>query len=125
LEANGGGEYTDDGLAVLAHFSELSFLNLSHCRHLTDRSLLHVRGLTWLRTLRLTGTGITDEGLGHISGLEHLVNLHVDYTAVTPEGLQQLGPRPKLRTLKIGRDPEATYSELRQQFANAAINPAG
>ena len=122
LEANGGGVYTDDGLAVLANFPELSFLNLSHCRHITDRGLVHVRGLTHLRTLRLTGTSITDGGMVHLAGLPKLVNLHVDYTAVTPAGLSQLGPRPALRTLKIGRPEEELGGTLRQQFASAVIN---
>jgi len=122
LEANGGGVYTDDGLAVVANFKELSFLNLSHCRGLTDRGLAHVRGLNYLRTLRLSGTSITDEGLTHLTGLSRLVNLHVDRTAVTPEGLKQLGPRPLLRTLKVEDAPPAAIAELRQQFAQAAIH---
>jgi len=122
LEANGGGVYTDDGLAVVANFKELSFLNLSHCRGLTDRGLAHVRGLTCLRTLRLSGTSITDEGLTHLTGLPGLVNLHVDRTAVTPEGLKQLGPRPLLRTLKIEDAPPAAIGELQRQFAQAAID---
>jgi Leucine-rich repeat (LRR) protein len=124
LEGNSGNYVTDKGLAVIANFRELSFLNISNCRSVTDCGLAHVSGLRYLRTVRLSGTGVTNEGLAHLSGLTRLVNLHVDRTAVTPEGLKQLGPRPDLRTLRIEIDnvPPYAASDLKQQFANAVIN---
>ena len=119
LESNSGNYVTDEGLAVVARFRELSFLNVSRCRGVTDRGLAHVRNLAYLRTLRLSGTNITDQGLQHLSGLQRLVNLHVETTSVTPQGLKRLGPRPELKTLKVNGVEPAVVAELRLQFAQA------
>ena len=68
-------------------------MNLNGTR-ITDAGLVHLSGLTNLRDLwltgtgvGLTGTGVTDAGLVHLSGLKKLEVLDLDGTGVTDSGL--------------------------------------
>ena len=57
----------------------------------TDAGLSHLKGLTNLQTLWLTGTwGVTDAGLEHLKALTKLKSLHLDRTNVTDEGVEKL-----------------------------------
>jgi internalin A len=58
-----GVEITDEGMAVIGDLTRLEGLTLSGCRGVSDRSLLHIRKLTNLRSLVANSTGMTDDGL--------------------------------------------------------------
>jgi hypothetical protein len=64
VEAHGG-EFSDDGLALLA-------------------------GLPEIRGLSLLGTPTTDDGLAHLEGLRHLEIIYLENTEVTDAGLNHL-----------------------------------
>jgi hypothetical protein len=54
---------------------------------LTDDDLVHLKELTQLRVLGLSGTEVTDEGLGNLLGLTNLDLLTVNGTKVTAAGI--------------------------------------
>ena len=55
-----------------------------------DEDLAHLKGLTGLRELWLSGTQITDAGLAHLKGLTGLRELGLSYTKVTDAGVNSL-----------------------------------
>ena len=50
----------------------------------------HLKGLTRLKQLYLTGTQVTDAGLVHLKGLNNLSVLTLSGTQVTDEGKRDL-----------------------------------
>ncbi|KAF8952373.1 hypothetical protein BGZ46_003500, partial [Entomortierella lignicola] len=56
---------TDSGFSNIAHFEELEFLDLSHCR-ITDKTLEFTLNLQNLNTLQLSATKVTSNGLARI-----------------------------------------------------------
>lgn len=95
-------EATDADLAVVRSFDELVVLILTGTR-VTDN---HVKKLTGLRDLRLSGTSITDAGLDHLTELTDLRTLELNDTAVTDQAVNKL--RVALPDCKIYRLPRAT-----------------
>jgi hypothetical protein len=63
--------------------------------------LVHLRGLTQLASLDLTGTHVTDHGLEHLGGLTRLRALTLDKTTVTGTGLVHLIALTQLRSLNL------------------------
>ena len=57
---------------------------------ISDAGLVHLAGLTSLRTLRLMDTQITDAGLVHLAGLTSLQGLFLEETQVTDAGVARL-----------------------------------
>jgi len=51
---------------------------------------LHLKGLTKLKDLGLSGTKITDTGLVHLEGLTKLTYLGLNATKVTDPGVKKL-----------------------------------
>ena len=74
---------------------------LDQLDHMTDADLEHLKGLSQLRSLDLSGTQITDAGLEHLSELTQLHVLILWNTAVTDAGLKHLKRLPALRTLGL------------------------
>ena len=68
----------------------------------TDAALVHLKALTHLRELDLSGTEVTDAGLGHLEGLSQLQKLDLGETGVTDAGLAHLQGLTQLRTLDLG-----------------------
>ena len=58
--------------------------------HATDADLEHLKGLSELQHLNLTGTKVTDAGLEHLKGLTALRGLDLGLTQVTDAGVAQL-----------------------------------
>jgi len=56
----------------------------------TDKGLLHLRGLVKLQLLDLGYTRITDNGLEHLKVLTNLRELSLQGTKVTAEGIKKL-----------------------------------
>lgn len=69
----------------------------------TDAGLVHLRGLSELKTLYLDGSSITDAGLVNLKGLTKLETLGLSQTAVTRTGLVHLKGMVKLQTLGLSR----------------------
>ena len=68
-------EFSDDDLRPLEGLKKLELLNLAHTL-VTDAGLAHLRGMTALRELDLTGrSGVTDAGLASLAGLRKLQTL--------------------------------------------------
>ena len=65
---------------------------------ITDAGLVHLKGLTKLKKLRLDGTQVTDAGLEHLTGLASLSELNLAGTRVTETGMIDLKQAlPRLR----------------------------
>ncbi len=112
----------DQDLAAIAGVASLQTLDV-HSAKITDAGLVHLRGLTNLRRLTLTGTRvadlkslvglkqlqsldlsgtpITDEGLAPVAELVNLRDLNLAGTAITDEGLPPLRKLPKLDVLDL------------------------
>lgn len=91
---------TDEGLAHLSGLTSLKKLNLSNTG-VTDDGMPHLGQLTNLEQLVLTGTGISDAGLEHLANLRRLRYLDLSSTRVTDAGLPGLEVLPNLHTLDI------------------------
>ena len=66
--------------------------------NVTDAELLHLKELTSLQTLGLSGTQVTDDGLLHLKGLTSLRMLSLVNTQVTGYGREELRkPLPNCR----------------------------
>jgi Leucine rich repeat/Leucine Rich repeat len=100
----------------------------------TDKGLMHLRGLSRLRALKLVGTGIKgpgltqlwenkelktlnlsnlslqDQGLKYVAGFKELEDLNIRYCDIQGDGLIHISRLTKLRTL---------------HFASQSINAAG
>ena len=57
---------------------------------MTDAGLEHLKGLSNLRSLDLSNTGVTDAGLEHLKGLKSLRSLDLRHTKVSDEGVSRL-----------------------------------
>ncbi len=112
---------SDAGLECLESLRQLQSLNLSAPHRLahfpgigptgtyvkwlptglTDTGLRHIKGLTHLKSLDLTGTKVGDNGLDNLEGLTQLESLNLSLTQVTSAGLKHLKRLTKLRTLVL------------------------
>ena len=79
---------------------ELTGVRLQKCA-VTDAGLEHLRSLTKLVELDLSGTTVTDAGLARLEGLKQLNALDLGGTRVTDRGLPQLRRFPMLRSLNL------------------------
>jgi len=72
-------------------------------RRLTDAGLVHLRGLTGLRTLIVkSGRHVTDAGVGHLCGLDRLEYLYLwGCTAITDAGAEHLSQLQALTSLQL------------------------
>jgi hypothetical protein len=92
---------TDAGLADLRQFARrLEDLDLANTV-VTDVDLVHLVGLTGLRSLYLTRTAVTDGGLVHLAGLTGLRALDLGSTKVTDTGLVHLAGLTELKLLSL------------------------
>ena len=57
---------------------------------ITDSDLVHLKGLTRLKALRLSYTWVTDKGLVHLQELTNLQTLYLEDTQVTDAGVAEL-----------------------------------
>jgi hypothetical protein len=90
-----------DGYMVhLKGLTGLEWLELTGTQ-VTDGGLEHLRGLTKLDSLELSDTQITDAGLEHLKGLTKLEDLNLSNTQVTDAGLEYLEVLRNLRILEL------------------------
>ena len=95
-------EVGDDDLVHLKGVTELKTLWLdATCE--ADACLVHVEGLIGLQSLLLSATDVTDAGLLHLKGLTGLKTLHLRATKVTDAGLVHLKGLTRLETLHLSQ----------------------
>ncbi|HLW64036.1 MAG TPA: protein kinase [Gemmataceae bacterium] len=104
----------DAGLIHLKGLSELRALRLL-ATQITDAGLVHLKGLAKLETLNLHGTRITDAGVATIKGLPNLKDLGINYTQITDAALADMKAMAKLELLWIDstRISEAGLAQLK------------
>lgn len=83
------GQFTDEGLAVLASLEKLELLRFGSPQ-VSDEGLAIISRLPSLRFLHLIDVPITDAGLLHLHGMEQLESLYLDGGHCTDEGLRKL-----------------------------------
>jgi beta-lactamase regulating signal transducer with metallopeptidase domain len=67
----------------------------------SDASMTHIKGLTRLEVLRLMGAKITGAGLKHLGGLTNLKELYIGFSTIKDAGLVQLKPLTKIEMLDV------------------------
>jgi hypothetical protein len=123
LESNSGNDINDEGLRYLERMADLRYLNLSHCRRLTDDGLARLDRLHKLQTLRLRWTGVTDRGLPRLARLAQLERLYLHSTNVTPAGLQPLAAFPRLQYLELPAPwDQETVATVQKQLPNVTLD---
>jgi hypothetical protein len=80
------GKVTDAGLAQITGLTDLRWLFLSDTG-ITDTGLATIASLTNLQALDLSNTRITNAGLARLAGLRRCQSIIVFDTKVTPEGI--------------------------------------
>ena len=88
----GGFKLTDDDLAKLKEFKNVTHLYLYSCQ-ITDKGLANIAHMDKLYQLYLGGNeNITDAGLKHLSGVmtSRIQTIEITGTAITHEGLETL-----------------------------------
>jgi len=95
-------EVTDDDLSFLKLCRNLESLKLAVAQRITDATLANIAGLTRLRRLDLSWTGVTDRGLIHLRGLRNLEWLNLGAMYVTDAGLVHVAGLTSLKHLELG-----------------------
>jgi hypothetical protein len=72
-----------------------------HEAKVTDANLVHLRGMSRLKGLRLSKTEVTDEGLVNLADLTQLERLFLCDTGVGDAGLKHLEGLPRLKSLYL------------------------
>ena len=90
---------TDDDLVHLQGLTNLKTLLLSD--KTTDAGLTHIRGLTNLQALWLVATQVSDAGLVHLEALTNLQRLYLRHTQVSDAGLVHLEALTNLESLYL------------------------
>jgi hypothetical protein len=96
-------QVTDAGLTHMKHLTAMQTLVLTGWSSVTDAGLAHLRGLTALQWLNLYRCErVTDAGLAHLKDLTALQTLDLGFCVqVTDAGLAHLRGLTALQTLKL------------------------
>lgn len=95
------GQMTDAALALVARVEQLTALDLSGSKELTDDGVRQLAGLRGLKHLDLSGTAITDRTLEVVGTLPALETLGLAMTHVTDNGLARLAQCHELREVNL------------------------
>ena len=91
----------DADLAVFRDLPDVETAELSNSPSITDNGLIHLAGLSKLKTLYLYNTGVTGPGLRRLSCLRSLEGLDVSNSPFTDEGMALLGRFVNLKWLSL------------------------
>jgi len=110
--------FQDIDLQCLANLKHLKQLHLRCNRDITDKGLMHLKGLTNLETLDLTEASLTDAGLAYLKDMKNLDDLRIggDFTE---KGLQHLKELKSLSYLWLYTDygiPNRAVRELKNSL---------
>jgi Leucine-rich repeat (LRR) protein len=107
-------DISDDDLQLLSGNVTIRRLRLER-NHLSDSGLTHLRGLSELGVLDLTGNEITGSGFATLE-FRDLDSLKLDKTKVDDEGLKAIGHLTTLRSLSLEgtQITDAGLAELRR-----------
>ena len=94
-----GGSFPYDESSPRRPIDSVAFYNTK----VTDAELVHLQGLTQLRTLFLDDTGVTDAGMERLQGFTQLQKLGLSGTPVTDAGLEHLRGLTQLQHLNLNR----------------------
>lgn len=89
-----------DDIASLSHLEKMTFLDLEGTA-IDSSDLIHLKGLTSLKTLVLTETAIADDGLEVVSGMAKLTELRLNGTHVSDGCLVHFESLANLRELHL------------------------
>ena len=125
ISFNGRNEFNDSDLQLLKAFTNLTKMNLSGCKQITDVGVKEFINLTELdlsfctqitdagveeiirrrnlTNLKLSKTGITDIGLIELKELKNLTDLHLSDTAITDNVLNELSDLKNLKRLFLAK----------------------
>ena len=105
LERGAGESLTDNGLKVICSLVRLKSLRITHCEHLTDRSLNYLQHLHRLESLELScwdRSNFTDEGARQLSKLKRLKQLKlVGWDKLTDKGMGYFSQMTSLESLNL------------------------
>jgi len=92
----------EDLTGQLAGIQNLSGLNLSENRNITDTGLVYLRALPGLTTLNLSSCSLTSTGLAALKSLPRLTHLDLSYcNRLTDAALKHLRGLPDLEYLNL------------------------
>ena len=95
-------EIGDDAMPIIASMKTLEVLDVGRDPKLHARSLVYLRSLKNLKTLRLRGDEFSDDDLKYISNLASLELLELKYVPINGRGLIHLKNLSHLRKLDLG-----------------------
>src|SRR5262249_25505521 len=101
----GGVRMTDTALSHVGKITGLESVYLLGTAEwrVTDATMVHLKNLTKLKNLTLTGAAVTGDGLAHLETFTSLETLDLGNTPVTDVGLKHLQKLTKLRTLNLAK----------------------
>jgi serine/threonine protein kinase len=116
------------GLAYLIRYHVVMLnLNDSNC---TDRGLLEIKHMKWLRELQLDNTAVTKAGLSELKNMPKLERLSLRVDHLDDEAMRIVAQNSKIKHLQVGRNPSITavgYSYLKDlkslEFLDVMENP--
>lgn len=96
-----GNTLGDEDLAHLKGMQRIRRLYFRGPTNISDAGMVHLAGLTSLKRLKLTGTGVGNDGVEHLKQLSHLQILVLDKTNVDDAGLVHLAGMNELYALNL------------------------
>lgn len=111
-----GTKITDEGLPVLAAFTELSGADLADTQ-ITDLGLPHLLQMKRCSGVDVSGTRISDAGMSTIASRKYLLYLDVSRTSISDKGLEALNRLPGLLHLNLS-STKVTDNGLRKFLAS-------
>jgi hypothetical protein len=110
--------FQDIDLQCLANLKHLKQLHLRCSRDITDKGLMHLKGLTDLETIDLSEASLTDAGLAYLKDMKKLNDLRIGGN-FTEYGLQHLKELKSLDYLWLYTDygiPNRAVRELKKSL---------
>jgi hypothetical protein len=103
-------------LGVAEHLTQLEFLYVNSKSTITDRGVVALRRLKYLRQVVLMNCSlITDDGLNVFGDMSSLMELVMDRgSLITDEGLIHLSRNKKLREIGFSRFPRVTKAGVQR-----------
>jgi len=95
------GQMTDAVLADICRVENITELDLSSSRSLTDAGIRHLLRVPQLKYLDLSGTAVTDRGLNVLRNLPALESVSLAMTAITDEGASHLAYCKHLQVVNL------------------------